>query len=147
MAQQNPNQDKNDASMGQVKDNQGAHGRRLSEQQDVGELSAQNRGGTTARGLEETPRLEQDDREAADQQANARDILDTTDDDTCDASAELQVIFAEEDRQAAMPKKNSPEANKPSQAAPGIGNTKADRAEAEALDRDTESYVDDAEAE
>jgi hypothetical protein len=144
MAQQNQNPDKNASSMGQVKDNQGAHGRRLSEQQDVGELSAQNRGGTTARGLEETPRLEQDDRDSSAQsRTQGPDILDTTDDDTCDTTAELQEIFAEEDRQAANPQKKKP--NAADAETPGAGNTKADRAAAEAIERDTESYVDEAE--
>jgi hypothetical protein len=129
-------------SMGQVKDQENAHGRRLSEQQDVGELSAQNRGGTTGRGLEETKRLEQDDRESPSASQNQRDILDTTD-ETCDASAELNEIFAEEDRKAAAPRKPHP-GQKADQDVPGIGHSKADAAEEEALNRDTESYVDEA---
>jgi hypothetical protein len=135
MAEQKQNQQQQ--SMGQVKDSEGAHGRRLSEQQDVGELSAQNRGGTTGRGQEKTKRLEQDDREEAAAE-RGREPLNTTDEeDTCDASAELQELFAEEDRK---------EAEKKVQAAkevPGVGNTKADRAEAEALERETESYADE----
>jgi hypothetical protein len=135
MAEQKQNQQQQ--SMGQVKDSEGAHGRRLSEQQDVGELSAQNRGGTTGRGLEETKRLEQDDREEATAE-RGREPLNTTDEeDSCDASAELQELFAEEDRREA---EKRAEAGKD---VPGIGNTKADRAEAGALERDTESYVDE----
>ncbi|HVX84338.1 MAG TPA: hypothetical protein VH253_05935 [Phycisphaerae bacterium] len=84
---------------GQVKDEQGARGRRLSEQQDVGELSAQNRGGTTARGLEESARLREDDREQA-AQPEASAAPREADDESCDASAELNELFAQEDRPA-----------------------------------------------
>ncbi|HVS71553.1 MAG TPA: hypothetical protein VHQ47_09890 [Phycisphaerae bacterium] len=126
--------------MGQVKDAEGAHGRRLSEQQDVGELSAQNRGGTTGRGLEESKRLEEDDREQA-AQAQQPAVQGKAEEEQCDTSAELKEIFAKEDRQATEKGKRG------DKDVPGAGNSRADRAEEEALGRDTESYADEAEEE
>lgn len=54
-----------ETNRGQVKDETGPQGKLMSHEQDVGELSAQNRGGTTRRGAEESKRLEEDEREQA----------------------------------------------------------------------------------
>ena len=134
MAEQN----QQPGSTGQVKDQEGARGRRISEQQDVGELSAQNRGGTTGRGLEESKRLEEDDREQAAAASQPQAPSDAAaDEETCDATAELNELFAQEDRPA--PKKR----HGGSSEAPAAEDNLAERAQEEALNRDTESYVDD----
>ena len=83
-----------DRDRGQVKDDEGTAGKLLSHEQDVGELSAQNRGGT-ARNPPESKRLEEQDREEAREAAEARRAeaekllrREGLDEEGCDTSAE-----------------------------------------------------------
>ncbi|MGN6370083.1 MAG: hypothetical protein ACTHN5_17645 [Phycisphaerae bacterium] len=110
---------------GQVKDEMGPEGKLMSHEQDVGELSAQNRGGTTRRGAEETKRLEEDDVEQAEEKraeerAEDRALAEKLDidDEVCEGDEESNEEV-------------------------GIGNTLADEAAEEAVERPTESYVSD----